>query len=45
MMSLLKILVKKIPHISEYLGFRNSCINRVPLKRYLEFKIFRTQGG
>lgn len=45
MMSWLKILVKKIPLISEYLGFRNSCINKVSLKRYIEFKIFRTQGG
>ena len=45
MMSWLKTIIKKIPLVSEYLGFRNSCINKVPLKRYLEYKIFRSQGG
>ena len=43
-MSWLKTIVKKILLVSEYLGFRNSCINKVPLKRYLEYKIFRSQG-
>lgn len=41
----MKNIIKAIPFVREYLDFKNSCINNVPLSRYLEFKLFKSQGG
>ena len=38
-------LLMKIPFIRQYVGFRKTIINRVPLKNYLEYMLFGSQGG
>ena len=45
MIRFLKSIIKKIPFIKEYIGFKDSCINKVKLSRYLEFKLLKSQGG
>ena len=45
MIRTLKSFIKRVPFIKEYIGFKDSCINKVPLVRYLEYKLFKSQGG
>lgn len=44
-MKRVKKILKRVPFIKEYIGFKNSCINNVPFARYLEYKFFKSQGG